>query len=55
MSAFEPRDAWGVAGAMLLLIFVYLVLQNGGTPASSILSSSGSAVNGLIRNLQGRY
>ncbi len=55
MSAFEPRDLWGVAGGMLLLIFVYLVIQDDGTPAKNIITSGSSAVGGLIRNLQGRY
>ena len=55
MAAFEPRDVWGVIGGMLLLIFIYLILQNGGTPFSSILTAGSTATGGLIRNLQGRY
>ncbi len=53
MSAFDPKDLWGVAGAMLLLIFVYLVLTNG-TTSASIISSGGNAVGLLIKDLQGR-
>ena len=55
MSAFEPRDVWGIVGGMLLLIFIYLILQDEGTPFSSIITASSTAAGGLIRNLQGRY
>lgn len=51
---FKTSDLWGAIGGALLLIFVYLILTNGGMPFANIVTSTGSAARGLITGLQGR-
>lgn len=51
---FKTNDLWGAIGGALLLIFVYLILTNGGMPFATVISSTGSAARGLITGLQGR-
>ncbi len=50
---FEARDLWGVIGAMLLLVFIYLILKNWqGT--TSLLGTTFTGSNSLFKTLQGR-
>lgn len=51
---FKTSDLWGIAGGMLLLIFIYLILRDNGMPFANIVNSTGSAARGLITGLQGR-
>ena len=54
MAAFDPKDTWGIVGGMLLLIFVYLILRDGGLSATQIIKTGGDSVGNLITKLQGR-
>ena len=50
---FQPSDLWGVLGAMLLLVLIYLVLKNW-VGTNSLLSTTFSGSNNLFQTLQGR-
>ena len=54
MKSFQFSDAWGFAGATLVLVFVYLILRDNGMPFSNVVSAGGSAYGNLITKLQGR-
>lgn len=53
MKAFQAHDLWGIIGAMLLLILVYLILKNW-TGAQSLLGATFTGTTNLFRTLQGR-
>ena len=50
---FQPTDLWGVIGAALLLVLVYLLLKNG-MATQSLLSTTFTGSNNLFQTLQGR-
>lgn len=50
---FQPSDLWGVIGAALLLVLIYLLLRNW-TGANSLLSTTFQGSNNLFQTLQGR-
>lgn len=53
MSAFRVHDLWGIIGGMLVLIAMYLVLNNS-KGATSILGSLFSGSGTMVTDLQGR-
>jgi hypothetical protein len=50
---FDVQDGWSALGAMLILILVYLLLNNGWN-FMQIIKQGGDTTNQLFKTLQGR-
>jgi uncharacterized membrane protein YoaK (UPF0700 family) len=50
---FRFSDVYGLIGAMFVLVFVYLILNNS-IETSSILNAGANATTGTLKTLQGR-
>lgn len=53
MSAFRFSDVYGLLGAMLVLILVYLILNNG-MMANQLIGTTANSTNTIFKTLQGR-
>lgn len=50
---FNVRNVWTSVGAMLSLVALYLVLENG-TNASRVIGAGGNFSVNILKTLQGR-